>query len=56
MIEISNRHYSMILDKLPGVLQMAREQATSLRQSEDIRLLTLMHKQLKKKNNNGKTK
>lgn len=49
MIEISNRHFDMLVEKLPCVLDMARRQDMTLRQSEDIRQLTLLHKQLKRK-------
>lgn len=56
MIEISNRHYALLIDKLPRVLAMARKQGTSLtlRQCEDIRQLQLLHCQLKKKNKSHK--
>lgn len=50
MIEISNRHFDMLVEKLPCILDMARRQKDmTLRQSEDIRQLTLLHKQLKRK-------
>ena len=50
MIQISNRQFDIICDKLPRVLQMAQG-ATSLtlRQSEDIRLLRQTLRQLTKK-------
>jgi hypothetical protein len=58
MIEISNRHFDIIINKLPRVLAMARKQRTSLtlRQCEDIRQLQLLHLQLTKKLNNKKQK
>lgn len=49
MIEISNRHFDMLVEKLPCILEMARRQDMTLRQSEDIRQLTLLHKQLTRK-------
>ena len=49
MIEILNRHFDMLVEKLPCVLDMARRQDMTLRQSEDIRQLTLLHKQLARK-------
>lgn len=50
MKEISNRNFDMLVEKLPCVLDMARrQQEMTLRQSEDIRQLTLLHKQLKRK-------
>lgn len=40
----------MLVEKLPCVLDMARRQKDmTLRQSEDIRQLALLHKQLKRK-------
>ena len=53
MIEISNRHYALLIDKLPRVLDMARKHL-SLRQQEDIRQLQLMHNQLSRKYNPNK--
>lgn len=52
MKQISNRHYDLLMEKLPRVLRMAREGggAATLRQQEDIRLLALMCRQLEKKN------
>ena len=56
MIEISNRHFDIIIDKLPRVLndllQKSRTSPLTLRQTEDIRQLQLMCQQLKKKFNN----
>lgn len=49
MIEISNRHLDIIIEKLPRVLAMAKMQETTLQQSEDIRQLQLLHRKLKKK-------
>jgi hypothetical protein len=49
MKAISNRHFDMLVEKLPCILDMARRQDMTLRQSEDIRQLTLLHKQLKRK-------
>lgn len=56
MIEISNRHYDIIMDKLPRVITMARKNGASLtlRQCEDIRQLLLLHTQLKKKKKSNK--
>lgn len=54
MIEISNRHYALLIDKLPRVLDMARKQHLSLRQQEDIRQIQLMHNQLSRKYNPNK--
>jgi hypothetical protein len=51
MIEISNRHFDLLIDKLPRILAMARKQELSLRQQEDIRQLKLLHNQLQKKKN-----
>ena len=51
MIEISNRHFDLLIDKLPRILTMARKQELSLRQQEDIRQLQLLHNQLQKKKN-----
>lgn len=52
MKQISNRHYAMLVEKLPRVLWLAREGggAATLRQQEDIRLLSQMCRQLEKKN------
>lgn len=49
MIEISNRHLDIIIEKLPRVLALAKMQETTLQQSEDIRQLQLLHRKLKKK-------
>lgn len=54
MIEISNRHLDIIIEKLPRVLAMAKMQETTLQQSEDIRQLQLLHRKLKKKKFNIK--
>ena len=58
MIEISNRHYDMIIAKLPGILSIASKfkSTLSLRQCNDIRQMLLLHQQLKRKriNNNKK--
>lgn len=51
MIEISNRHFDKLIDKLPRILEMASKQELSLRQQEDIRQLRLLHNQLLKKKN-----
>ena len=51
MIEISNRQFEQLLDKLPRLIAMARKQELSLKQQEDIRLLRLLYNQLKKKKN-----
>ena len=49
MIEISNRQFEQLLDKLPRIIAMARKQELSLKQQEDIRLLRLLYNQLQKK-------
>lgn len=51
MREISNRQYSLLIDKLPRVLALARGGGSrlSLRQAEDIRQLWLLQLQLRKK-------
>lgn len=51
MKEISNRQFQMLVDKLPQVIQLARARGEPLtiRQSEDIRLLEVLHKQLRNK-------
>lgn len=49
MIEISNRHFALLIDKLPRVLELARQRQASLRQTEDLRQLFLLHKQFKDK-------
>jgi hypothetical protein len=56
MIEISNRHYDMIIAKLPGILSIASKfkSTLSLRECNDIRQMYLMHQQLKKRINNNK--
>ncbi len=56
MTEISNRHFDIIINKLPRILAMARKQGKSLtlRQLEDIRQLQLLHEQFTKKLNNKK--
>ena len=56
MTEISNRHFDIIINKLPRILAMARKQGKSLtlRQLEDIRQLRLLHEQFTKKLNNKK--
>ncbi len=48
MIEISNRHFAILIEKLPRVLKLAQRGITSqnLRQQEDIRQLLLLQKQL----------
>ena len=51
MIEISNRQFEQLLDKLPRIIAMARKQELSLKQQEDIRLLRLLYNQLQKKKN-----
>lgn len=53
MIAISNRHYGIITDKLPRILEMVRktDKQLSLRQYEDIRQLSLLVSQLTKKKN-----
>ena len=52
MKEISNRHFNLLIDKLPSLLAMARRQGKPLstRQHEDIRQLQVLHRQLLKKN------
>jgi len=60
MIEISNRHYEVLVTKLPRLLQMARngQKPTTLRQQEDLRQIYLLHKQIMNKRSltNKKTK
>lgn len=51
MIEISNRQFEQLLDKLPRLIAMARKQELSLKQQEDIRQLRLLYNQLQKKKN-----
>ena len=51
MIEISNRQFEQLLDKLPRIIAMARKQELSLKQQEDIRQLRLLYNQLQKKKN-----
>ena len=51
MIEISNRQFEQLLEKLPRLIAMARKQELSLKQQEDIRLLRLLYNQLQKKKN-----
>ena len=51
MIEISNRQFEQLLDKLPRLIEMARKQELSLKQQEDIRQLRLLYNQLQKKRN-----
>lgn len=49
MKQISNRHFSLIIDKLPRILKLARQSGgLSLRQAEDIRQLQLLHIQFVK--------
>lgn len=56
MKQISNRQFLLLLDKLPRVIALARSsgQRLSLRQSEDIRQLLLLHSQLSRKQSNDK--
>lgn len=54
MIEISNRHLDIIIEKLPRVLAIAKMHEETLQQSEDIRQLQLLHRKLKKKKFNIK--
>lgn len=49
MIEIANRHVELLVDKLPGILDLARRQNLSLKQLNDIRQLGLILNQLQKK-------
>lgn len=51
MIEISNRHFELLIEKLPRLLDMVRkgQPPTTLRQQEDLRQIWLLHGQLKKK-------
>ena len=51
MIEISNRHFDLLIDKLPRILAIASKQELSLRQQEDIRQLKLFYNKLTKKIN-----
>ena len=51
MIEISNRQFEQLLEKLPRLIAMARKQELSLKQQEDIRQLRLLYNQLQKKKN-----
>lgn len=55
MKAISNRHYSLLVEKLPRVLQLALDGsgAVTLRQQEDIRQLRLLCRQLEKKSTNN---
>ena len=51
MKDISNRQFELLLDKLPRLIEIARSRGEPLtiRQSEDIRLLEVLHKQLRNK-------
>lgn len=51
MIAISNRHYAVITDKLPRILELVRKgnSGLSLRQNEDIRQLSLLVSHLTRK-------
>ena len=51
MIQISDRNFNLIVQKLPAIIQMAstRGSQLSLRQANDIRMLRLMIAQLKRK-------
>ena len=51
MIEISNRHFDLLIEKLPCLLDMVRkgQAPTTLQQQEDLRQIWLLHGQLKKK-------
>lgn len=51
MIEIANRHVELLVDKLPGILDLARTQKLSLKQLNDIRQLGLILNHLQKKKN-----
>ncbi len=53
MKEISNRHFQLLVDKLPRVLDMIQKQSLSmtLRQQEDVRQLKMLHRQLRNKFN-----
>lgn len=51
MIEISNRQFDLLIEKLPRLLDMVRkgQAPTTLQQQEDLRQIWLLHGQLKKK-------
>lgn len=51
MIEISNRQFDQIVNKLPHILDLARAQNLSLKQLNDIRQLRSLINQLQKKKN-----
>lgn len=46
MKQISNRHYQLIISKLPTALSLAKSAAATTRQQEDLRLLSLMLRSL----------
>lgn len=54
MIQISDRNYNLIVQKLPAIIQLAstRGRPLTLRQANDIRMLRLMIAQLKRKKYN----
>ena len=51
MIEISNRQFDLLIEKLPRLLDMVMkgQAPTTLQQQEDLRQIWLLHGQLKKK-------
>ncbi len=58
MKDISNRQFELLLDKLPRLIEIARVRGETLtiRQSEEIRLLEVLHKQLRNKHLSLKNK
>lgn len=56
MIPISNRNFTLLLEKLPALLNLIQSDGLSLRQREDIRQIKLLYGQLTRLNNKLKTK
>lgn len=54
MIEISNKNFNLIVEKMPTIIALALGggKQLTLRQYNDIRTMRLLHAKLKKKQNN----
>lgn len=51
MIPISNRNFSLLVDKLPALLNLIQSAGLPLRQQEDLRQMKVMCRQIARINN-----
>ena len=56
MIQISNRNFDILMEKLPTLIELIPSAGLSIKQREDIRLIKQVHRQLTRVSNKLKTK